>query len=158
RRRDPRRREERDAARGAPELAVLPRAGHDGPRLRPGGLRHLQEGARGSRSNRARRGGPWRRIPGVAPARRARPCARCSERTRSVHSPRRRAAVRAAGKAAGRDALRRRRDRALAPDDCRRYTMTFTFPEYTQPTPLDAQRSWTATFESYDQRNDDVYY
>jgi hypothetical protein len=36
--------------------------------------------------------------------------------------------------------------------------MAFTFPEYTQPTPLDAQRSWTATFESYDQRNDDVYY
>jgi len=36
--------------------------------------------------------------------------------------------------------------------------MAFTFPEYTQPTPLDAQRSWTAAFESYDQRNDDVYY
>ncbi|TMQ05592.1 MAG: hypothetical protein E6J90_41630 [Deltaproteobacteria bacterium] len=36
--------------------------------------------------------------------------------------------------------------------------MDFTFPEYPEPTPLDAQRSWTATFDSHDQRNDDVYY
>ena len=36
--------------------------------------------------------------------------------------------------------------------------MAFTFPEFDQPTTIDAQRSWTARFESYDQRNDDVYY
>ena len=36
--------------------------------------------------------------------------------------------------------------------------MDFTFPQYPEPTAIDAQRSWTATFESYDQRNDDVYY
>jgi hypothetical protein len=36
--------------------------------------------------------------------------------------------------------------------------MSFTFPEFSQPTPIDAQRAWTAVFDSYDQRNDDVYY
>jgi hypothetical protein len=35
--------------------------------------------------------------------------------------------------------------------------MAVTFPSYEQPTPIDATRSWTATFSSYDQRNDDVY-
>jgi hypothetical protein len=32
------------------------------------------------------------------------------------------------------------------------------FPAFDEPTPIDEQRSWVATFESYDQRNDDVYY
>lgn len=36
--------------------------------------------------------------------------------------------------------------------------MAFTFPEYPEPVPIDGQRSWTARFESYDQRNDDIYY
>ncbi|MBO3749501.1 hypothetical protein J5X84_25775 [Streptosporangiaceae bacterium NEAU-GS5] len=36
--------------------------------------------------------------------------------------------------------------------------MGFSFPEFTSPTEIDAQRSWTAEFESYDQRHDDVYY
>jgi hypothetical protein len=36
--------------------------------------------------------------------------------------------------------------------------MGFELPEYLVPTPIDGQRSWTATFESYDQRNDDIYY
>jgi hypothetical protein len=36
--------------------------------------------------------------------------------------------------------------------------MAFTFPEFRQPVVIDAERSWTAVFESYDQRNDDVYY
>lgn len=36
--------------------------------------------------------------------------------------------------------------------------MGFSFPEFPEPTPLDTQRSWTAAFESYDQRNEDVYY
>jgi hypothetical protein len=36
--------------------------------------------------------------------------------------------------------------------------MEFRFPEYAVPRQIDAQRAWTATFESYDQRNDDVYY
>jgi hypothetical protein len=36
--------------------------------------------------------------------------------------------------------------------------MAFTFPPYQEPTAIDARRSWTATFDSYDQRNDDVYY
>jgi hypothetical protein len=36
--------------------------------------------------------------------------------------------------------------------------MSFTFPEFSQPTAIDAQRAWTAVFESYDQRNDDAYY
>jgi hypothetical protein len=34
----------------------------------------------------------------------------------------------------------------------------FTFPAFSEPTPIDAKRSWTATFDSYDQRNEDCYY
>ena len=34
----------------------------------------------------------------------------------------------------------------------------FAFPQFDEPTPVDARRAWTATFDSYDQRNDDVYY
>jgi hypothetical protein len=37
-------------------------------------------------------------------------------------------------------------------------TMSFAFPEFSEPNDLDAQRSWTAIFDSYDQRNDDAYY
>ena len=36
--------------------------------------------------------------------------------------------------------------------------MSSTFPKFATPTPLDAQRTWTAAFDSYDQRNDDLYY
>jgi hypothetical protein len=36
--------------------------------------------------------------------------------------------------------------------------VTFTWPEFHEPTAIDAKASWTATFESYDQRHDDVYY
>jgi endonuclease YncB( thermonuclease family) len=36
--------------------------------------------------------------------------------------------------------------------------MAFSFPQFREPMPIDTQRSWTATFDSYDQRNDDVYY
>jgi hypothetical protein len=36
--------------------------------------------------------------------------------------------------------------------------MTDLMPRFDEPTPLDATRSWTARFESYDQRNDDAYY
>jgi len=36
--------------------------------------------------------------------------------------------------------------------------MAFTFPQLSEPTAIDAQRSWTATFDSYDQRNEDAYY
>ena len=36
--------------------------------------------------------------------------------------------------------------------------MAFSFPSFDTPTPLDAQRGWTARFDSYDQRNEDVYY
>jgi hypothetical protein len=36
--------------------------------------------------------------------------------------------------------------------------MSFTMPEFQQPITIDAQRSWTASFVSYDQRNEDVYY
>jgi hypothetical protein len=36
--------------------------------------------------------------------------------------------------------------------------MSSSFPEFPAPQPLDGQRTWTATFESYDQRNDDIYY
>jgi hypothetical protein len=36
--------------------------------------------------------------------------------------------------------------------------MSFTFPDFPEPTPIDAQRSWTATVDSYDQRNDEAYY
>ena len=32
------------------------------------------------------------------------------------------------------------------------------FPEFETPVTVDSQRSWTATFDSYDQRNEDVYY
>ncbi len=32
------------------------------------------------------------------------------------------------------------------------------FPQFDQPEALDDGRSWTARFESFDQRNDDVYY
>ena len=32
------------------------------------------------------------------------------------------------------------------------------FPQFPQPTPIDGQRAWTAAFESFDQRNDDLYY
>jgi hypothetical protein len=39
-----------------------------------------------------------------------------------------------------------------------RNTMAFAFPQFNAPVTIDAQRSWTATFDSYDQRNDDVYY
>ena len=36
--------------------------------------------------------------------------------------------------------------------------MGFAFPEFPEPTPLDTQRTWTAAFESYDQRKENVYY
>lgn len=36
--------------------------------------------------------------------------------------------------------------------------MGSTFPQFPEPTPLDAERAWTAMFESFDQRNDDIYY
>jgi hypothetical protein len=36
--------------------------------------------------------------------------------------------------------------------------MAFAFPQFNAPVTIDFQRSWTATFDSYDQRNDDVYY
>jgi hypothetical protein len=36
--------------------------------------------------------------------------------------------------------------------------MTFSFPQFPEPAAIDARRSWTATFDSYDQRNDDAYY
>jgi endonuclease YncB( thermonuclease family) len=36
--------------------------------------------------------------------------------------------------------------------------MSFAFPQFQAPTAIDPQRSWTATYDSYDQRNDDVYY
>jgi len=32
------------------------------------------------------------------------------------------------------------------------------FPQFDDPNALDDGRSWTARFESFDQRNDDVYY
>jgi hypothetical protein len=35
--------------------------------------------------------------------------------------------------------------------------MSFTFPPFSEPTPIDAGRSWTATFDSFDQRNDEAY-
>lgn len=34
--------------------------------------------------------------------------------------------------------------------------MAFTFPTFNES--LGGDRSWTGTFDSYDQRNDDVYY
>jgi len=36
--------------------------------------------------------------------------------------------------------------------------MTSYFPAFDEPTPIDADRSWTAAFDSYDQRNEDAYY
>jgi hypothetical protein len=36
--------------------------------------------------------------------------------------------------------------------------MAFTFPQWHDRTAIDAERSWTATFDSYDQRHDDAYY
>jgi hypothetical protein len=36
--------------------------------------------------------------------------------------------------------------------------MPFSFPDFFEPTPIDTSRSWTATFDSYDQRNDHAYY
>ena len=36
--------------------------------------------------------------------------------------------------------------------------MTELIPRFDEPTPIDATRSWTAEFDSYDQRNDDAYY
>lgn len=36
--------------------------------------------------------------------------------------------------------------------------MTFVAPEFSEPIAIDAERSWTAVYDSYDQRNDDVYY
>lgn len=34
----------------------------------------------------------------------------------------------------------------------------FAFPAFAEPTALDVRRSWTAAFDSYDQRTDDAYY
>jgi hypothetical protein len=36
--------------------------------------------------------------------------------------------------------------------------MSFDFPRFDQPVAIDDDRSWTAVFDSYDQRNDDIYY
>ncbi|HCU25612.1 MAG TPA: hypothetical protein DF383_11405 [Deltaproteobacteria bacterium] len=36
--------------------------------------------------------------------------------------------------------------------------MPYTFPKFDTPIPLDAQRTWTAAFDSYDQRNENLYY
>jgi hypothetical protein len=36
--------------------------------------------------------------------------------------------------------------------------MPFSFPEFSTPMPLSVDRVWTAAFQSYDQRHDDVYY
>jgi hypothetical protein len=36
--------------------------------------------------------------------------------------------------------------------------MEFTWPRFDEPTAIDERRSWTAVFESYDQRNEDIYY
>ncbi len=33
-----------------------------------------------------------------------------------------------------------------------------TFPRFDHLQPLDGERSWVAVYDSYDQRNDDVYY
>ncbi|MCU1279404.1 MAG: hypothetical protein JWM53_2950 [bacterium] len=35
--------------------------------------------------------------------------------------------------------------------------MSFTWPEFTNE-PLDGSRTWSAKFDSYDQRNEDCYY
>ncbi|HOW43938.1 MAG TPA: hypothetical protein PK919_02070 [Candidatus Aminicenantes bacterium] len=36
--------------------------------------------------------------------------------------------------------------------------MAFTWPDFSVPEALAGQRSWTAAFDSYDQRNDNAYY
>jgi len=36
--------------------------------------------------------------------------------------------------------------------------MEFTWPAFNEPIVIDPSRSWTATFDSYDQRNDNCYY
>jgi hypothetical protein len=36
--------------------------------------------------------------------------------------------------------------------------MSFSWPVFSDPVPLSGGRTWTAQFESYDQRNDDCYY
>lgn len=36
--------------------------------------------------------------------------------------------------------------------------MSFSFPQFDTPNPLAGGSSWVAVFDSYDQRNDDVYY
>jgi len=36
--------------------------------------------------------------------------------------------------------------------------VAFTMPEFLEPTAIDAARSWTATYDSYDQRHDVSYY
>jgi hypothetical protein len=36
--------------------------------------------------------------------------------------------------------------------------MAFNFPQFPEPSTIDARRSWTASFDSFDQRNDDAYY
>jgi len=36
--------------------------------------------------------------------------------------------------------------------------VSFTMPEFPEPTPIDSARSWTAAYDSYDQRHDVSYY
>lgn len=36
--------------------------------------------------------------------------------------------------------------------------MEFKWPSFSEPTVIDPSRSWTARFDSCDQRNDNVYY
>ena len=36
--------------------------------------------------------------------------------------------------------------------------MEFTWPCFSEPMVIDPSRSWTAKFDSYDQRNDNCYY
>jgi hypothetical protein len=36
--------------------------------------------------------------------------------------------------------------------------VSFTMPEFPEPTAIDEARSWTATYDSYDQRHDVSYY
>jgi len=36
--------------------------------------------------------------------------------------------------------------------------MDFTWPHFAEPAAIDEKRSWTAVFDSYDQRNDNGYY
>jgi hypothetical protein len=37
-------------------------------------------------------------------------------------------------------------------------SVPFEWPRFDAPTVLGGGRTWTATFDSYDQRNDDAYY